>query len=236
MKTVVVGDIHGRTVWKEIFHKEWDADRVVFVGDYFDSFDIPGIDQLRNFEDIIKFKKESGKDVVLLIGNHDLHYFPEIGYTGTSGFQRNMYASISHAINENRQHLQMCYAQDGFLFSHAGISTKWLKRVFKKAWNVNNVVEKVNELFATKPRWFNFPDHCFDPYGDNVDQTPVWIRPRSLKIANNNTNLYRKYIQVVGHTHRNGIEFSGRTYFVDTFDTGNEYLTIVDGKVILTSL
>ena len=236
MKTVVLGDIHGRTIWKEIVYKEWDADTVIFVGDYFDSFDIPGVEQLSNFEEIVKYKEESGKEVIMLIGNHDLHYFPEIGYTGTSGFQRSMYTSISGAINENRQHLQMCYAQDAFLFSHAGISTKWLKRVFKRAWNVNNVVEKVNELFVTKPRWFNFPDHCYNPYGDDLDQTPVWIRPRSLKIANRNTSLYRKYTQVVGHTASRGIEFEPRTYFVDTFDTGKEYLTIVDGKVILASL
>jgi len=234
MKTVCIGDVHGRRIWKDIADKEYDADRFVFVGDYFDSFDVPGIEQLANFEDVIRFKKESGKDVVLLIGNHDYHYFPEIGYTGTSGFQRGMYESISHSINENRQHLQMCYEQEGFLFSHAGISTRWLKRVFKKDWNVNNVVDRVNELFVTKPKWFEF--NGWDPYGDNVDQTPIWIRPRSLKIANNNTNLYRKYIQVVGHTHRPHIEFSGRTYFVDTYDTGTDYLTIVDGKVILASL
>jgi DNA repair exonuclease SbcCD nuclease subunit len=212
MKTVVLGDIHGRTIWKEIVYKEWDADTVIFVGDYFDSFEIPGIEQLRNFEDIVKYKEESGKEVIMLIGNHDLHYF------------------------ENRQHLKMCYAQDAFLFSHAGISTRWLKRVFKRDWNVNNVVEKVNELFLTKPRLFNFPDHCLNPYGDDLDQTPVWIRPLSLKIANRNTGLYRKYTQVVGHTSSRGIEFEARTYFVDTFDTGKEYLTIVDGKVILASL
>ena len=234
MKTVVLGDIHGRKIWKDIADKEHDADRFVFVGDYFDSFNIPGIEQLGNFEDIIRFKKESGKDVVLLIGNHDLQYFPEVSNAKCSGFQPKMYTAFSHAINENRDHLQMCYEQDGFLFSHAGISTKWLKKTFKRDWNVNNVVERVNELFKTKPNRFVFLG--WDPYGDDVDQTPVWIRPRSLKIANNNTNLYRKYIQVVGHTHRSTVDFSGRTYFVDTFDTSTDYLTIVDGKVILQML
>lgn len=33
MKTVIVGDIHGRTIWKDILEKE-QPDRVVFLGDY----------------------------------------------------------------------------------------------------------------------------------------------------------------------------------------------------------
>lgn len=233
-KIVVLGDIHGRSVWKSILEKELDADTVVFIGDYFDSFDISGGEQLYNFQEIINYKRDSGKEVILLVGNHDHHYFPEIGYTGTSGFQHNMWPAISAVINDNRQHLQMCYNDGEFLFSHAGISVSWLKNAFKKDWTVDNVVEKVNELYLHKPRWFNFSG--LDPYGDDTYQTPIWIRPRSLKIANNNTKLYKKYIQVVGHTHQNSIQFKGRTYFVDTFDTSNDYLTIVDGKVILASL
>jgi len=233
-KTICIGDIHGRDIWKRILENESDAATIVFIGDYFDSFDISGAEQLYNFKEIIKYKEESGKQVVMLVGNHDHHYFPEIGYTGTSGFQRNIWPVISATIDENRKHLQMCYRQGEYLFSHAGVSVSFLKRVFKKAWKVDTVADQINELFFTQPRRFNF--YGLDPYGDNTEQTPIWIRPRSLKIANNNTNLYRKYIQVVGHTHRNGIEFSGRTYFVDTFDTSNDYLTIIDGKVILASL
>jgi len=39
LKTVVIGDIHGRTTWKEIVDLEPDANVVVFMGDYFDSRD-----------------------------------------------------------------------------------------------------------------------------------------------------------------------------------------------------
>jgi predicted phosphodiesterase len=37
-KTVVIGDIHGRDSWKQII-KDQNPDRVVFMGDYFDSYD-----------------------------------------------------------------------------------------------------------------------------------------------------------------------------------------------------
>ena len=42
MKTILIGDIHGRSIWKRIVADE-KPDRVVFIGDYFDSFDIPGV-------------------------------------------------------------------------------------------------------------------------------------------------------------------------------------------------
>ena len=38
MKLVAIGDIHGRDIWKQIVETE-QPNTVVFVGDYFDSFD-----------------------------------------------------------------------------------------------------------------------------------------------------------------------------------------------------
>ena len=51
MKLIAIGDIHGRDIWKQIVETE-QPDTVVFVGDYFDSFNIPGIDQIHNFKNI----------------------------------------------------------------------------------------------------------------------------------------------------------------------------------------
>ena len=39
MKTIAIGDIHGLSIWKDIINKE-NPDKVIFIGDYFDSFDI----------------------------------------------------------------------------------------------------------------------------------------------------------------------------------------------------
>ena len=104
MKTIVIGDVHGRSLWKQIVNQE-NADRVIFIGDYFDSFDIKGEDQISNFLDIIEYKKSSGKEVIMLIGNHDHHYFPEIGNTGTSGYQSMFSYQISPVLDANREHL-----------------------------------------------------------------------------------------------------------------------------------
>lgn len=69
MKTLILGDTHGRGVWEYIIEKE-KPDKVVFLGDYFDSFDINFENQMVNFMRIINFKKKFKKDVTLLIGNH----------------------------------------------------------------------------------------------------------------------------------------------------------------------
>lgn len=71
MKTIFIGDIHGRDIWKDIVSQE-KPDRVVFIGDYFDSFDIKGPVQIHNFKEIIEFKKSGECEVIMLIGNHIL--------------------------------------------------------------------------------------------------------------------------------------------------------------------
>jgi len=244
MKTIVLGDIHGRSNWKLAVHQN-NPDRVIFIGDYFDSFNIKGEEQLNNFLDIIEYKKSSGKEVIMLIGNHDHHYFPEVGDTGTSGYQPMFSYQISPVLDANREHLQMAYQMDEFLFSHAGISSMFLDSVFgKDGWKLETIVDQVNELFKYKPLTFSFGaaiqdnTRFSDPYGDNVEQSPIWIRPKSLMKANYNT-LRKKVIQVVGHTAQRQIDIHGKTtggryFFIDTLETSGEYL-IIDDNVVMTN-
>lgn len=73
MKIIVIGDIHGHDTWQEIVNKEEDADKIIFVGDYFDRFgEGTSQEQFDNYLNIVRLKQE--KDVHILIGNHDLHY------------------------------------------------------------------------------------------------------------------------------------------------------------------
>ena len=54
-KTLVLGDTHGRSNWKLAIHQE-QPDRVIFIGDYFDSFEFSGVEQIDNFKQIIQYK------------------------------------------------------------------------------------------------------------------------------------------------------------------------------------
>ena len=235
MKTVVIGDVHGRSLWKLIVNQE-NPDRVVFIGDYFDSFDIKGEEQLNNFLDIIEYKKSSGKEVIMLIGNHDHHYFPEIGDSGTSGYQPMFSYQISPVLDANREHLQMAYQMDEFLFSHAGVSSMFMDETFgPNGWKVETIVDDLNEMFIYRPGVFSF--NGLDPYGDNEYQTPIWIRPKSLMRANRNT-LRTRFIQVVGHTQVKKLDLvgaektaGGRYYLIDCQETTGEYLVIQDKEL-----
>lgn len=238
MKTVVIGDVHGRSLWKLIVHQE-NPDRVIFIGDYFDSFDISGVEQIQNFKEIVEYKTTLGKEVVMLVGNHDHHYFPEVGYTGTSGYQKGIAPNITQVIDENRQHLQMAYSFDEFLFTHAGVSPTFMDGEFgEEGWVEDNVVELLNDLFKYKPKSFDF--NGLDPYGDNTYQTPIWIRPRSLMAVNkkHNKGLKKKYIQIVGHTQVKKLDLvgaqkaaGGRYYLIDCQESTGEYLVIQDGEL-----
>lgn len=252
-KAVILGDTHGRSFWKQIVHRE-NPDVVIFIGDYFDSFNLSAAEQIFNFNEIIEYKEtaftNNGQDdqhkteVVLLIGNHDYHYFQGIGYRGTSGYQYSAAAAITKAIEDNKHHLQMAYQMDEYLFTHAGVSPVWMDQVFgdEYGWKIENVATDINELFKYKPLSFDF--NGMEHTGDNTTQTPIWIRPRSLMSANkkHEKGLKKHYIQVVGHTQMKELDLvgsdkftGGRYYFIDTLDTSGEYLIIENGVKMVNS-
>jgi len=245
MKLVAIGDIHGRDIWKQIVAQEQDADEFVFVGDYFDSFTVKGPDQYNNFLDIIEFKKQSKVPVILLIGNHDHHYYPGVDDSGTSGYQTLMAPSIKYIVGDNKQYLQAAYQVGEFVFTHAGLSSEWLDDSIKD-WNVNNVVEKVNDLFYYQPgkiayrSYKQVGDQVYGAqgYGNETFQGPIWIRPSALMTANKKT-LRKQIIQVVGHTPQDNIDIEGKStggryYFIDTLEYNQgQYLIVKDGVVSL---
>ena len=95
-----IGDIHGRNTWKNpVFgsvmdYEQWrrevdngivefmadqypklqSLDKIVFIGDYVDSFDISNVDMLRNLEEIIHFKKTYLIQSILCISYFKLSY------------------------------------------------------------------------------------------------------------------------------------------------------------------
>ena len=242
-KTIIIGDVHGRDQWKQIVAQEKDADKFVFLGDYFDSFNLSGVIQMHNFKEIVEFKETNGKEVIMLIGNHDYHYFPEITDSSTSGYQTRMAPVIKQLIAEKREHLQVAHRIGEFVFTHAGISSEWLDDTVID-WTEENMVDKINELFKYTPLSLDYRSFKMfsatewagaSGYGNETYQGPMWIRPRSLMSVNKDT-LRKKIIQVVGHTYQNEIDkegkaTGGRYYFVDVQETSQEYMIITDGQI-----
>ncbi len=232
MKTIFLGDTHGRSIWKDIVAQE-KPDRVIFIGDYFDSFDIEPVVQQHNFKEIIEFKEKGECEVILLIGNHDFHYLP-MGET-YSGYKHGVMPANRQLLEDNKHHLQMCYQLDNILFTHAGIGHDWLvdQNRYESGVDPGTIADFVNAIWDYQPLRFTF--YGLDPYGDSKTQTPIWIRPSSLISGNRNTFLKTDYIQVVGHTKVRKIDIEGkatggRYYFIDTFDDSSQFLIYENGE------
>ncbi|MCR5714838.1 MAG: metallophosphoesterase [Bacteroidales bacterium] len=145
-RILVVPDIHGRIFWKAPVMKYLDTvDRVVFLGDFLDPYkDENQIadDLFQNLMEIINLKKNNMEKVVLLKGNHDQHYasvrFKEVA-GGTRMDTRN-WDKYHQAFNEHKDLFRLVHVETlkalPIVFSHAGLTSYWLKKVNEEVWHL----------------------------------------------------------------------------------------------------
>ncbi len=223
MRIIALGDTHGRTLWEKIIAKE-PANKIVFIGDYFDTHeDVTPDIQYDNFKNILSFKKAYPDKVILLFGNHDFHYLASATewYSGYQLYQRRIYQRVLQpAVDKGL--LQMCFVFDKLLFTHAGVTRTWSRDC---ALPLLSPEEEINTLFKEHPEAFEFtPGLSYDPSGDDPEQPPVWVRPRSLL-----SDRIEGYTQIVEHTVQERIVLSDEVIFIDTLGTSREYLVWEDG-------
>ena len=91
MEILAIGDIHGRDFLSSI--EPDNNDKIIFLGDYCDSHchgQISDFAILENLRQIIEFRKACPHKVVLLLGNHDVHYMYHKEVDECSGFRNSM--------------------------------------------------------------------------------------------------------------------------------------------------
>lgn len=214
LKHIIFGDIHGRNNWYPIVKKYIDDNNVIFVfiGDYFDSFDLPVNQQITVFNHILSLKDEYPERFILLFGNHDYHYlsFVTEKYPGYSPIlQMNIGYTLDSAFN--KRVFDVVYQYDNVLFSHAGITKTFIKNYGIK--NDKYLTIKLNELLYYKPNAFCFNNNSINDFsGDDINQSPLWVRPNSLS-----KDYIKGYKQVVGHTvQKDGVKvIKNKIYIVD---------------------
>jgi predicted phosphodiesterase len=193
-KIIVIGDIHGRAIWKKIIDDNPDADKFIFLGDYFDSHNkqYHPTRQLFNFNEILKIQTEFGRDkIILLLGNHDYHYLNNI--EKYSGYNPMTYVNVHQPLLDayNAGNIKIIHIEDNFLFSHAGVSEYWL-------YNISGLSELslINDPETFDHRTLKWNDIIgYNAYGDTISNSPIWIRPYSLT-----KNKLKDFIHIVGHT------------------------------------
>ena len=125
MQTIlIIPDTHGRKFWRKALEMIDEVDKVIFLGDYLDPYDVSEEETLEEFKEIVEFKLKYPDKVTLLIGNHDCEYIWPTLFSRTC---RHCY-SIEKEAQELflKVGLSLVYEEDKYLFSHAGVLKGWL--------------------------------------------------------------------------------------------------------------
>ena len=214
LPTLVVGDLHGQV---DLVERAIDSGYpVIFLGDYLDSYSLSVSEQIDTLELILSHingEIEDSPVVAAMMGNHEMSYLNPT--MRCSGYQP---ATFFHVSNMDLSPLSQYVYHEGFLLSHAGVSTLLLKN--KEYESVDQYLEAGDFLQIGYARGGNSPvgglfwcdwNHEFYP----IDGVP----------------------QIVGHTRGRGIRQKGNSYCVDCLeDSRTEKLCalIKDGVVVDT--
>ena len=155
-RILVIPDVHGRDFWRMAVRRTY-CEKIVFLGDYFDPYESEGIDigdTCEIFCEVLDLKKENPEKVVLLLGNHDMHYLSNqfrklaCGSRYDNDFaQMNACMLIGHKKYFQLAHEEMVGGKR-YLFTHAGVTSSWYERhqgLIKELTATN-----LNELMETK--------------------------------------------------------------------------------------
>ena len=232
-RTLILGDIHGRTIWKDIIGKE-QPHQIIFLGDYVGTHDnISAQQQIENLEEILALKESRPDDIILLRGNHDLQHLgywwaecnqlsPQVQYHLSSDEYRQRFLSITQWIHE------FSCGEQKILCSHAGVSAVWLSNT--GIGSVKRINEhNPSELFSFRPGRFS------DYNGESCTQPCTWIRPKSLSEC-----AVEGYVHIVGHTPQEAVTHERindhtEIWLADALGHGG-YLVLEDEKFIIRSL
>jgi len=227
MKVGFIGDIHGKSIWKQ-FVKDTTIDHWVFVGDYVDEefkHPISDDEMLENLQDIIDFKKNNMDKVTLLIGNHDLMYiFLNDKTKRVTRFRPTIAMELFDLFTFNRNLFQNAWQGSNVIATHAGIQHNWFVNEFKGSLETD-IAEQLNN-----PSDENKKQRIFDigkiRGGDKFVGAIYWCDRSEL------VKPLIGYTQVVGHNRVDGIKYIrdgkkyGILYLVDCLNKRNEFLKL----------
>lgn len=214
MKILVIGDIHGRNDWEK-YVKEDNLDKIIFLGDYVDSFNKTNDEIYVNLENIILFKKNNMDKVILLIGNHDIQYMlahpnEQNNIYECSGYRPEAHFDLYDLFNRNKDIFQACYQIDKNIFSHAGITQNWFHNRFYGKIH-EPIDEQINDAFKLK----------YEPLFDVGYRRGGYLKSGGIfwadkyDLINDRLNDFK---QIIGHTEVNNIEIYENLMFCDTGD------------------
>ena len=168
-QVLVVPDVHGETFWKKPAQKYIDqVDRIIFLGDYLDPYTDDGSvydpdEVYNNMMEIVDLKRKNKNKVILLIGNHDFHYYSKrtLGLAKASRCDLGNWRRYNQIYNEYEDMFKIAHVEEvrgiTYLFSHAGLTTYWINKVNSLLWKLNDrdinvadklMIDRINQLLS----------------------------------------------------------------------------------------
>jgi hypothetical protein len=213
------------------------VDKIIFLGDYFDCYKVGG--DYSSFEDTCKWVIDTyeklGDKAIWLVGNHEISLLEEASSHKNyahkpnseknywcSGYSRSKGQVAKKHFGPNKhpflRNLKLLYADDYFLYSHAG----FLRKHFIDSFTVQEN--------------FKFFEECYDTFKENInnqwlkdnkfiwsDDGPLWVRWHEGFEPIEGIN------QIVGHTPYNSVRQNSGNYCIDTF---SNHAVLVSGGLI----
>lgn len=194
MKILVIPDIHEKHVWKERVNVE-DYDKVIFLGDYVDSWAHNDDKAISNLQDIIAFKQSMGDKCILLLGNHDVQYMFYPLYQ-TDGLHPSCAAVLKLEFQLNKDLFKIAHLEGNHLFTHAGIAQEWYNKyddiILKHMAPGMTIADAVESIFNSSDSEIIFDVGPISEGSHNVGG-PLWLRPTEGR-------LLKGFNHIVGHT------------------------------------
>lgn len=209
-KRLVVGDIHGHGQDFEHAYILEQPDEVVILGDYSDPYekeiDSEKVKESFNTLLIIRVLHYAGHPkgtFHMLLGNHDLHYILPSEEYSRKDFRtgRLMKPLYDKCIDTGALKIAYIDYINKIIYSHAGVTNTWLKEICNGA-----SLEEINNLSFD---YFKFTyGTSGSKYGDDPENGPLWVRPRSLSQDPYVDKDGYIWDQIFGHTKADPISFS----------------------------
>lgn len=196
-KLLVVGDIHTRYEKVERIIKKYNnTHKFIFMGDYFDQFkDTPEINA--STAGWLKTQMKDRSDWIYLKGNHDEIYDPRTSCM-CSGFSTQKKTAINEVMSlEDWDKLKYFHYENGYWFSHAGLSKYWFVHPMGQGLVIENVQKIIDESVIKQRTGLGTANAIWAASlargGEHVVGSILWQDWRDLE-------MIPDVKQVVGHT------------------------------------
>lgn len=241
MKVLCIPDIHQDIDWvKRILEKEQTWDRLIFLGDFFDSFkSFPDVWTARNTATfMLEMDAQYPDKITWIMGNHDIQYAYDLPFAKNyrhsrsnphicGGFTRSKSCDIAKVLTvEFFGKFKLVDYVDGVLYSHAGILPNFIPHYPDGSLGIDSFLESCKFSLANFRSGIDDPLLAVGTYrGGDADYGGVLWCDWNVEFF---TNEFMPK-QICGHTYVPQPSKNGNAVCIDSAQTC--YAIIEDGEI-----